>query len=78
MAYRSRSRARTSRGGSYRRAGTARRSGTYRRANRRVGSRVRSRNSGARTVRIVIEQPGATLARPDISTTTRAPKKAKF
>lgn len=79
MARYSRARARSGRSGSYRRSSTARRSRAYRRRSGRVGSRVRSRNSAARTVRIVIEQPRANpVARPEIGVTEARPRKAVF
>lgn len=79
MARYSRARTRTTRSGGYRRSRAPRRSGTYRRGNRRVGARTGSRNSAARTVRIVIEQPRANpVARPEIGVTEARPRKAVF
>lgn len=74
MAYRSRT-TRSSRGRSIgRRASYGRRPVATRR--RRSTT---ARRSGGQTVRIVIEQPGTSLARPEIGVTQAgAPRKRKF
>ena len=75
MAYRRRTRRLSSR------RGYARRSTGYSSRRVRPSRRRRASGSASRTVRIVIEQPGSTVARPLSllgQMDAKAPKKAKF